>query len=278
MKQLYDRQPYTALAIFFVLSVGLNIVGRTFFADLGDGRGWERVLSNPLSVFNKFSPSIAGLVCIWLFLGRRALQAFFQRFFELGPDARMLLFAFLYPLVVMLAALSLYVFVSGETPELSGGVSLVGLLGAAGYQYSLRTFAGGGLGEEIGWRAFAMPLLLPRIGPVWTTLMIGILWSAWHWPGIIGSEAWFPEIVEHLYITTLITIVFTYFYLKSHGSVLVAIVLHGSLNGSFTFGAVTLAPALGISSNWQPYFDWLFIGGGLLLVSPLIWRHIRAHI
>lgn len=269
----YERRisPYIALAIFFFLAVALNMLGREYFVGLGEGRGWDRVLSNPLSVFNKFSPSIAGLLCIGWFFGRQALKDLFRNFFKLGCDTKILVFAVLYPFLAMLVALFLYCVVSGERPQINPDTSLVGLLAAAGYQFSLRTLAGGGLGEEIGWRAFAMPLIMPRLGPAWTTLIVGVLWSAWHWPGILATDSGLFEIFDHLYLTILITIAFTYFYLRSGGSVLVAVLLHGALNGFFTFGAKNLAPALNISDNWQPYFDWVFISGGLIMAAHHYW-------
>jgi membrane protease YdiL (CAAX protease family) len=44
------------------------------------------------------------------------------------------------------------------------------------------------LGEEIGWRGFLFPALNSRIGLVWTCLLSGLIWAAWHFPLIIFAD------------------------------------------------------------------------------------------
>ncbi len=40
----------------------------------------------------------------------------------------------------------------------------------------------GGLGEELGWRAYMMPKLEKKTGIIPSVITGGIIWSAWHWP------------------------------------------------------------------------------------------------
>jgi len=42
--------------------------------------------------------------------------------------------------------------------------------------------AAGPLGEEPGWRGFALPKILKIWSPFWASLILGILWFAWHLP------------------------------------------------------------------------------------------------
>jgi membrane protease YdiL (CAAX protease family) len=48
-------------------------------------------------------------------------------------------------------------------------------------------FLGGPLGEEIGWRGFALPRMQARYGPLWGTLWLGLLWTCWHLPHFLTS-------------------------------------------------------------------------------------------
>jgi membrane protease YdiL (CAAX protease family) len=56
---------------------------------------------------------------------------------------------------------------------------------------------GRALGEEIGWRGFLVPELMKVTGFTGTSIISGLMWSAWHYPAILfgdynaGTPAWF---------------------------------------------------------------------------------------
>ncbi len=41
---------------------------------------------------------------------------------------------------------------------------------------------GGPVGEEFGWRGFLLPRLTARLGPTPATLLLALIWIAWHLP------------------------------------------------------------------------------------------------
>ena len=55
--------------------------------------------------------------------------------------------------------------------------------------YNYSTFLGGPLGEEFGWRGYALPLLEKRFGPVAGCAVLGVLWAGWHLP-LFLSRGW----------------------------------------------------------------------------------------
>jgi len=92
---------------------------------------------------------------------------------------------------------------------------------------------GGSLGEELGWRGFLLPELLKRTGPLIASLILGVVWALWHLPADLSAGFFLrgPGAVLVRIIWTLpIAILFTWFYLKTNGNLLVALFLHTSLN------------------------------------------------
>ena len=92
---------------------------------------------------------------------------------------------------------------------------------------------GGSLGEELGWRGFLLPALLRRMSPLGASMVLGVVWGLWHLPidlyagfGITGLGA----ILARIVFAVPVAVLFTWCYLRANGSLLVAILLHTSIN------------------------------------------------
>ena len=55
------------------------------------------------------------------------------------------------------------------------------------FTYLAVFFGGGPLGEEPGWRGFALPRMQQRFGALWGTMILGVLWTCWHLPDFLTS-------------------------------------------------------------------------------------------
>src|SRR5215204_3923135 len=133
--------------------------------------------------------------------------------------------------------------------EASGFVYLMLMLSAL--PITLFTF-----GEEYGWRGYLLPRLLP-LGEIKASLLVGVIWGVWHLPLLLaglnypGVNIWLAIIV-FTFVTVALSFTYTWFFVASSGSVLVAAVYHASTNQfSDTFwvppllsGANPLAPSL----------------------------------
>jgi membrane protease YdiL (CAAX protease family) len=91
------------------------------------------------------------------------------------------------------------------------------------------------IGEELGWRGYALPRLQARYGALGASLILGILWAAWHLPNqfIPGLEFYgygFPAFA--LYVVAM-TVLFTWLARETRGSVLLAWLFHGAINTLF---------------------------------------------
>ena len=111
------------------------------------------------------------------------------------------------------------------------------------FLFVLVFFGGGPLGEEVGWRGFALPPMQRRYGPLNATLFLGVLWTFWHFPEFFSSaqlggpgtglSAFYVQLPIFLSMVMALAIVFTWVSNHTGGSVFIAILLHASFD---TFG------------------------------------------
>jgi membrane protease YdiL (CAAX protease family) len=105
----------------------------------------------------------------------------------------------------------------------------------------------GPLCEELGWRGFALPRLLNRFSPFTASLILGVIWGVWHLPSFFvgGMEQNAMSIPLFLFNALFLSIFVTWVFLHTGGSVLIAVLIHFSVNFCATIIGVTL-PTLGI--------------------------------
>jgi uncharacterized protein len=111
-------------------------------------------------------------------------------------------------------------------------------------------------GEEYGWRGYLLPRLLP-LGEIRASVLLGVIWGLWHLPLLLaglnypGVNVWLA-IIMFTFVTVALSFTYTWFYVASSGSVLVAAVFHASTNQfsdtfwvpPFLSGANPFAPSL----------------------------------
>ena len=97
------------------------------------------------------------------------------------------------------------------------------------------------LAEEPGWRGFALPRLQQNPGPLLGTIILGMLWGGWHLPLFLTTWAIFGAnlltICEFFLETISFSIVITWVFNHTRGSLFMAILLHASLD-AFGYAAV----------------------------------------
>lgn len=92
------------------------------------------------------------------------------------------------------------------------------------------------IGEEFGWRGFALPRLQNQIGSLGASLVLGLIWACWHLPMffISGSsqytDSFFYAFPKYVLIVTFWSIIISMLYNRTNGSVLVCMIFHACLN------------------------------------------------
>lgn len=106
-----------------------------------------------------------------------------------------------------------------------------------------------GLAEEPGWREFAMPRVQRRYGPVRATLIVGLLWGAWHLPLFLTEWGGGPHVnplkpVEFVVTALAFSYVMTYVFNRSGESMPLVMLLHTSVNNYFSMAWSDMFPSV----------------------------------
>jgi uncharacterized protein len=206
-----------------------------------------------------FGPSLAAVVMVANGGGRVALRAWLSRCMEWQMGWPWLAFALLFPLAVMSAAAGLHLALGGSLPtSLAAAHPLVAVL-----NFFLVLLIGGPLGEEFGWRAYALPRLQQHMGWRMASVCMGVVWGAWHVPlfFIAGtSQAQIPMALFLLSVVAM-SVLFACMFNRTNGSVVAALALHTSIN----FWP-SVVPVLPTEAGYRPY---AFVVA--ILVATALW-------
>lgn len=91
------------------------------------------------------------------------------------------------------------------------------------------------IGEEPGWRGFALPRLQANYGPVIGTVILGALHGFWHLPALFTPLL--GPFTYNGFLTFVLTaiagsFIYTWIFNNTHSSVWIAMVLHASSNAA----------------------------------------------
>ncbi len=139
--------------------------------------------------------------------------------------------------------------------------------------YIFAFFVGGALFEEPGWRGFALPRIQQRFGPLRGTLILGFFWGFWHLPlyfvpGFNGAGTDFVGIIipfaEFVISALAMAVLFTWVFNNTRGSLLLAMLLHASVDTAVPTFASPLV--------------FLTVFGSIIMVALLIIVATRGHL
>lgn len=141
-----------------------------------------------------------------------------------------------------------------------GQVDFLPALGLAALPMWILTF---GIGEETGWRGFALPRLQKDRSAFSATLILWVVWALWHLPLFFYSYN--ITILPGFLLGLLAgTITFTWLYNSTGGSVLLVALWHGAFN--FTTACVTCKTGLSTAVISTLVMVWAV--GVVLLFKP----------
>lgn len=106
----------------------------------------------------------------------------------------------------------------------------------------------GPLCEELGWRGYALPRLLQKFNPFTASLILGAIWGVWHLPSFFLSAMVQERLSLPLFLLNaiLLTLLMTWVFLHTGGSVLITVLIHFMFNLSGSVFGVQLHVLVGL--------------------------------
>jgi membrane protease YdiL (CAAX protease family) len=260
-----------AYAIKYIFVVPLTLSTWGFYS--GD---WQAFF-----VLSTYGPFIGGVVMAYLIDGRAGVGRLLRRVKQWRLGWPWLLFIFAgVPGLFLLAVAVVPGNLAGYGLQ---GQSAVALVVSYIVTYVVTWFLGGPLGEEVGWRGFALPRMLTRYGPLWGTLLLGIVHCFWHFEEFFTSNqgggpgtGWTPFVVNlplFLLLTVSFNITMTWMFNRTRGSLFAAISYHASWDAP-QGALLPLFPVVGVTSL---YLGMNAVFGGFALLLIMLTRGRLAY-
>jgi uncharacterized protein len=223
--------PWRYFALVFILSGPFWLVGESAGVELAPGL--------PISALAAFSPMAAAVIAIWREQGRNAAAALLLRTFDwrrIRPPIWYCPILLLMPATTAASYFALRA-LGGAMPEPQ--ISLAAALSLFAFFFIAAA------GEELGWTAYATDLLQRRWSALTTGLVLGAIWSVWHFLPLIQAHRTPDWIAWWCLGTVAQRVLMVWLYNNTQRSVFGAILFHATANVSWQ-----LFPISG--SHWDP--------------------------
>jgi uncharacterized protein len=212
------------LRIYFVLAFALTwgIGGIGLLIGLWMPESQPLSTSSPLYYLAGYSVSLTGIVLTASYAGREGLRCLGRRLLPWRSPPRWYLIVAVGYGVITMITLSAAGLVHPTAPAIPPWSGFLTSLVIAIVKDP------GPVGEEFGWRGFALPRLLERYSPLNASVRLGLIHAAWHIPlffipGMPQTQVSFP-----LFTLGVVSIAIfnTALYLRTGANLLLAILVH----------------------------------------------------
>lgn len=253
-----------SLLAFFLLAFGISWIVWIPAALASHGLLSFQLGQSTTSLLGAFGPSTAALITTGIYDGKAGFRSLLRRLLTWRVGLQWYLFVLFWPALLSLAKTALAVLFGGSAPDfaqppfvhlypLPSELSKVNPLLFLPFVFLQQTLIGSSMGEEIGWRGYALPRLEAYRNAVRAGIILGIVWGVWHLP--LWLTKGYPLAEGFLGWTMLSiladSVLFTWVYNNTKGSLLLALLFHTSIaiTGLFLSSAEASAP-IGLALKW----------------------------
>ena len=210
----------------------------------------EPVVRTVLIYLGIFAPGIVALALTRLHHGSAGIRRLLSRLVKFDVGVRWFAFALFFMAAVKLLVALIVKIETGAWPVF-GTEPLPLMFGAAIFS----ALTGGQIGEELGWRGYALPRMARPLGLGPASIVLGVIWAAWHLPlfFILGGDTVGQSFPFYLAQVVAISIAIAWVYMKANGSLSVTMLFHAAINNTKD---IVPSAVPGASDPWslQPSF------------------------
>ncbi|HEY4941632.1 MAG TPA: CPBP family intramembrane glutamic endopeptidase [Rhizomicrobium sp.] len=216
-------------ALTYVFAWGLSALFLLFPAWM-TGHFGPVTLWNPVIFVTIWTPTIWAFILAYAFDGTAGLRDLFIRTLRWRVPLRWYLAA-----TVGIAALALtarFIRAAVDHTPAPPVLDFAAWPALAWYGLSMLVIDPGPIGEDPGWRGYALPRMLQRFHPALAAVLLGAVWAVWHLPAFLFSGmpqsalsvGWFLLAVVSL------TVLMSWVAVNTRGAVIPAILMHWAAN------------------------------------------------
>jgi membrane protease YdiL (CAAX protease family) len=211
------------------------------------------IIQDAMKNISAWSPTFVLLILFKKLFPGRTMRDFMKTSFGSKEKSLDFTLSFLLQLLTLVGAVCVYLAINKESFNSLVFINLGSVLPVL-----LVTITSGPMGEELGWRGYALGILQKRYSPFLASLILGLVWGFWHLPlwllsGFSGADL-LIYIVAFLVGILSTSILITYFHNRTR-NVLIAIWIHFCFNFQFKIVVIDILPIL------------LYISVGYLLIA-----------
>jgi len=242
-----------------------------------------------LTVIGTFGPLVAAVILTAQESGGVGVRSLLGRILQWRVAPIWYAVALLGPLLITLVAMVLEVVLLGVQPPRLGGLigelpsTLLTLVVNALYFLIFVT-----LGEEVGWRGYALPALQARYSALLASLILGVVWASWHLPVFFNPDTSYNNVPFFLFLAFLVpvTVLMSWLFNSTGGSVLMVMLFHAVLNTSdelwkvlprYSEGEISAAETAAATAHYYLMVAivlWVAVVGVVLVYGP---RDLSRH-
>jgi membrane protease YdiL (CAAX protease family) len=216
------------LAVYFAVTfvVSWFLWGAATVIREGSASPTAGIAGSVLFYLGVFAPALVALALTRWNEGPAGVTSLIRPIFVWPRAVRWYLFAAGYMATVKLAAAVLHRLAAGDWPAFGRDAWYIMLVAMV---FSTPVQAG----EEIGWRGYALPRLAGRVGLGWASVILGVVWAAWHLPLFFIPEAdtFGQSFVAYLLVVTALSVAMAWLFWRT-GSLLLTMLMHAAINNT----------------------------------------------